>query len=659
MTAPELVAGYVVAGKYAVRSLLRHGGAMASYRAVGPKNRDVVVKLYDPAILSFPDLAKALAHHKTVGAKFPEQIIPITESGTDPNSGAPFTITDFQSAPSLAQMIDRGPLSAPQTVALVRSLARATDLLHSNAIAGLTLHPANIFVGPGPQYETRIADLGASLVRRMLPASEKAGRWMPWLAPEQIKAQVAPTETADVFALALVAFFAVTGKPYWRSSQIKAPDMAALRREILGERMPASLRAGEFSVMLNSAVDAVFARALAFRPTDRYATAREFAAGIDAAVSGPNAAEAASATFDASRPAPIDDRLASPADAALVAGRMAPPPPRKMAQRATMLGMGNPPAREPTGPTTSAGAPRAPLATMHGMGQPVVEAPPAERPKTSAPAMMPPMAKASAQATAFRTAVLATPAIAVAPAIPPAPVVASSTAERSIVTPPQTSAQRAGPPALPMAPPPDQMAAVLAQYEASAPDRLPVTAVAPSPIAADVTQSSLASAFEHGEISVESVQTGVAVLGAEVADRPKNSRVRWIASACAVLVLTGGAVWALSGSNPSGSHGRAASDAKATVPAPTTMPRASLEPIAPAPPPPAVREPEPAEPAALAPPPSTATEPALPDSDSNVGAQPPVAPPTAPSSTSASPASAAPHAQPSKKPCGKFLKRCK
>src|SRR6185503_3409399 len=170
MSAPELVTGYVIAGKYAIRSLLLHGGAMSSYRAGASKNREVVVKLYDPAVLAFPDVLKTLAQHQSIGTKLaPQQIVPIAESGTDPNSGAPFTVTDFQSGPSLAQLIDRGPLSASGMLALLRNLARATDLLHSSGIGGLSLHPGNVFVRPEAQYEVRIADFGATLVRSALP----------------------------------------------------------------------------------------------------------------------------------------------------------------------------------------------------------------------------------------------------------------------------------------------------------------------------------------------------------------------------------------------------------------------------------------------------------------------------------------------------------
>jgi len=292
MSAPELLAGSVVAGKYTIRSLMHHGGPMATYRAVGVKNREVVLKVYDPAITALPEVAKVLAQHQSISAKLPpQQVVRIIDSGTDTNSGAPFTVSDFETSPSLAQLIERGPLASSELTALVRNLARAVDKLHASGIEGLTLHPANVFVSPGAQCETHIADFAASLVRRALPASEKAVGWMPWLAPEQIKAQVPPTRAADIFALGLLAFFAATGKIYWRSSQLKTPDVGAIRREILAERMPASVRADELGTRLNPAIDAVFSRVLGFRPTDRYATAREFAVALEAALTGRSLAE--------------------------------------------------------------------------------------------------------------------------------------------------------------------------------------------------------------------------------------------------------------------------------------------------------------------------------------------------------------------------------
>jgi hypothetical protein len=594
MSAPELVAGYVIAGKYAIRSLLLHGGATASYRAAAAQNREVVVKLYDPAILSFPEVVKALAQHQSTGAKLPpQQIVPIAESGTDPNSGAPFTVTSFESAPSLAQLIDRGPLSTSDMLMLVRNLARTTDLLHSSGIASLSLHPANVFVRPGAQYQARVADFGASLVRTALPAPEKAGRWMPWLAPEQIKGQVPATHAADTFALALLAFFAVTGKPYWRSSQTKAPDTGALRREILGERMPASVRASEFSITLHPAVDAIFARALGFRPADRYATAGEFAAGLDAALSGPSVA-----TADAAR---------APAQAT---GRMAPPPPRKMPLRTTMVGMG------------------------------------------SAATAIVREASAKASAPAMEASIAPAPPVTLPPAMSPEPAPVA----------PRATMVRGGPPPLPMAPPPSQMEEVLARFEASPPERMPATAIAvPSAARSDFVQAPTASpAPEHVDASQEIVQTGVAVIGATVADLPQKSRLRWIASIGGLLILTAGAALALSGGAATGSGG-SATRAAGTPPISSGAPGAPVKPQtdhaatgageartgesldrAAAQP---LQQPE-------------ATEPAGRFLDGDTVAPPAPAPDeSAPSSEART--GPAPQAMPSKNPCGKFLKRCK
>ena len=497
MSAPELVAGYVVAGKYTIRSLLLRGGATTTYRAVAAKNREVVVKLYDPAIRSFPDLLKALAEHRSISAKLPpHQIVLMTDSGTDANSGAPFTVADFESAPSLSQLIDRGPLSASATVALVRNLASVTDLLHTNGIAALTLHPGNVFVRPGEQYDVRVADFGASLVRRALPLPEMAGRWMPWLAPEQIKGQDGISAAADVFALALIAFYAVTGKSYWRSSQQKVPDMAALRREILGERMPASVRASTFSITLNPAIDPFFARALAFRPTDRFSTAREFAASLGAALGGRSVADAQAepppsanvASAKASATGPAAYRAASPSDATSSAQRMAAPPPRKMPQRATMLGMGTLEDDEPT--IALAPGARPPMRTMLGIGE-------ARRAIARATGESP--APSTAQAKISPPALPTAPAMGAPPAKAAAPVAtaipAKTAAPQTVATPAKTAApQTVAIPAKKAAPAVTASAAKApAPVIAAAPVKASPPAMTPGPAKTAAPETPLAS----------------------------------------------------------------------------------------------------------------------------------------------------------------------
>ena len=139
--------------------------------------------------------------------------------------------------------------------------------------------------------------------------------------------------------------------------------------------MPASVRASEFSITLNPAVDPFFARALAFRPTDRFSTAREFAASLGVALGVRSVADAQAdqppsanvASVKASATGPAAYRAPSPSDATSSAQRMAAPPPRKMPQRATMLGMGTLEDEEPT--IAIAPGARPPMRTMLGIGE--------------------------------------------------------------------------------------------------------------------------------------------------------------------------------------------------------------------------------------------------------------------------------------------------
>jgi hypothetical protein len=244
-------------------------------------------------------------------------------------------------------------------------------------------------------------------------------------------------------------------------------------------------------------------------------------------------------------------------------------------------------------------------------------------------------------------------------------------------------------------PPPAQMTDVLAKFEAGPSDPSQGAGVAASSAArgADVVQASpLGPAATLGDFGAERVETGVAVIGADfVAETPKSSRWRWIAGVSGLLVLTGGVAFALSGSSkgpssrertaPRASETTVASTAAtqgvphASDPAGPTLPSAAanavaegpaepqaaatLEPVAPAPPPPAVHEPEPAAPAP-APPPLAVAEPATPTGDVNSAREPSMTPPRRAVDTLPTPAAApAPHPATPKKNCGKFLKRCK
>ena len=166
----------------------------------------------------------------------------------------------------------------------MRSLGRALDAAHEHGIAHLSLKPTNLFVGPAPAYNVRLVDFAMSLVHGALSSPEKRRASAPWLAPEQQDGGTGGGPAADIFATALLGFYALTGASYWRWCYADSLDESAWQSELLGSRAPVSERAREIGIALDVAFDAPFARALAVSPDERFRTAGDFAEALAAAL---------------------------------------------------------------------------------------------------------------------------------------------------------------------------------------------------------------------------------------------------------------------------------------------------------------------------------------------------------------------------------------
>jgi hypothetical protein len=196
-------------------------------------------------------------------------------------------------------------------VTFVQNLARVLDAVHAHGIAHLSLKPTNLFVGPGPTYHVRVVDFATSLVRCALLSPKECGASTQWLAPEQSSHAGNGGPAADVFGSALIAFYALTGRSYWRSVQSDSLDDAAWQREMAGRRALVSQRARELSVSLDSALDSVFERALAIAPEDRFRTVGQFADALATAIqaNGPTTSNVATVSTRAN---PITESSVSP-----------------------------------------------------------------------------------------------------------------------------------------------------------------------------------------------------------------------------------------------------------------------------------------------------------------------------------------------------------
>jgi serine/threonine protein kinase len=298
MSAPHLAPGTVLSGRsynFSIQALVGHSGSAATFRVLSSAGGEAMVKVYDPAVRQRPDITGAMERVYAETMQLPgDVIVHVLEAGYDPTTGAPFSATAFVQLPSLAQLVARRPLSLAEVTGMLKSVARGLDAAHIRQVSHHALKPTNVFLGGAPNYEARITDFGAGLVRIAVPTHDGYALSAPWLAPEQVQQGQQAGPAADIFSIALVAFFALTGRSFWRACQGQTPDLNAWQQELFGGRAVASLRASEIGIPLNAALDPIFSRALAVDPRQRYRTVGELAAAVDSAA---NSQQAVGATM--------------------------------------------------------------------------------------------------------------------------------------------------------------------------------------------------------------------------------------------------------------------------------------------------------------------------------------------------------------------------
>ncbi len=346
MTAPQLGPGTVVARKYSITSLLGFGGSASTYIAQSADGREVTLKFFDPAIRQRTDIMALIEQtYAGTNALPPEIAVPLLDAGYDDATGAPFSVSERIGFPSLAQLTTQRPLTPEETATVVTFLARALDAAHQRGLFHHAIKPTNIFVGFQQGYGVRLTDFGAGLARLAVPTQEGYALAAPWMAPEQVQGQTAPGAAADVFAMALCTFFALTGRSYWRSCQGNF-DSATWQREILAPRTPPSARALQLGVTLNSAFDSVLGAALSLDPAGRYRSVGEFAMALEAlvAVKGPETAHTmafpAMGLGDYPPPPQPTGGMSAPMPAAGIPAQTSPPQPSH-AQLPQQQGGGN------------------------------------------------------------------------------------------------------------------------------------------------------------------------------------------------------------------------------------------------------------------------------------------------------------------------------
>jgi formylglycine-generating enzyme required for sulfatase activity len=296
---PLSIVGQTIAEKYRVERLVGSGGFAVVYLALHTIwNKPVAIKFFN-GLSSAPIDQREQLHQAFIqeGALLTDlssetaAIVQARDVGTFTSPDGmwmPYMVLEWLDGLTLEDVLvketrDRAPAwPLHEVVRLLAQAATALDVAHRKGIAHRDIKPANLFILGDPHAEgatLKVLDFGVAKLMadntQLNAAMAKTGMnvtsFTPqYGAPEQFSRSYGATGPwTDVFALALVAAELVSSKP-----PLEGDDVVQLAfSSAHPERRPTPRTLG---ASVSDAVEAVFLKALAIRPNDRYQHIAEF-----------------------------------------------------------------------------------------------------------------------------------------------------------------------------------------------------------------------------------------------------------------------------------------------------------------------------------------------------------------------------------------------
>lgn len=196
---------------------------------------------------------------------------------SDRDGDIAFLVMEYIQGDDLKHYIDRGVrYSLEQSLKMIRDLLSALDYAHKQGIVHRDIKPANLLIEPGGRV--KLTDFGVARIQDSGEATRTQGSMvgtLKYMAPEQVQGQKIDSR-ADLFSVGVVLYQLLTDKRPFDGDN----DFSIIHQIIGHTPAPPS----SINPRLPTALDAVVARALAKDREQRFATARDFAVALQAAI---------------------------------------------------------------------------------------------------------------------------------------------------------------------------------------------------------------------------------------------------------------------------------------------------------------------------------------------------------------------------------------
>ncbi|GAB2887817.1 hypothetical protein GCM10027074_65200 [Streptomyces deserti] len=307
---PSELIGRQIAG-YRIEQEIGRGGMAVVYRARDLRlERTVALKLLAPELARNDTFRRRFTHESRAAAAIDHpHIVPVFEAGE--TDGILYIAMRYVSGSDLRHLLDReGPLPPPTALRVAAQVASALDAAHDHGLVHRDVKPGNILVSRGTDSEhpehVYLTDFGLTKKSLSLTGFTTVGQFvgtLDYVAPEQISGRPVDAR-CDVYGFACVVHETLTGHPPFRRDD----DMALLWAHQYDDPPPLTRARPD----LPEQVDAVFAKALAKNPEDRYPSCLAFVTALRTATTGRAAVGHAPTKVDLRVPAPVDERPKPP-----------------------------------------------------------------------------------------------------------------------------------------------------------------------------------------------------------------------------------------------------------------------------------------------------------------------------------------------------------
>ncbi|MCS6913431.1 MAG: serine/threonine-protein kinase [Myxococcales bacterium] len=264
-------------GEYEVQKLLGRGGMGAVYLGVQPQiGKKVAIKVLSQAAVGPEAAARFLREAQVVNRIGHPGLIDIFSFGQLPG-GQHYLVMELLHGESLAARLARGPFGWPELYAIFSQMLSGLQAAHDHGVVHRDLKPDNVFLTTGEGgLRVKLLDFGLAKVLDDNMDMTQTGIALGtprYMAPEQSRGGRHVDHRADLYAVGLMMYEAVTGHFPFKAQT----PLLMLTIKLSQDPAPPSQLA-----LLPQALEEVILRALQRRPEQRFQSAREMALALQA-----------------------------------------------------------------------------------------------------------------------------------------------------------------------------------------------------------------------------------------------------------------------------------------------------------------------------------------------------------------------------------------